>query len=437
MKKVLLIPTYYYLSNPMYLSIQELLSNQGLEFIYFNTKDNILVEGNTINITKEGIGQNFNRYEELEYSPTWIRNPKNTKNFKENQLESGFLKCTYYNIFRYINKINNVINLMSEYKIYEKKIIEKVKEINPEFLIITSDMSISYRIIKKHFPHLKIIIIQPCFLDIRDKNRGKKFFIKKALNILSGGIMYPSQLYFGLESKNDKLLLFDSTIIDFYKTRRKNVFKIVNPSFYKLSQDVQELKSKDNRKKTLDKVNITNDNKIVIIFLSDYTLGHGEKVNNYIKEIYIKLIQTYSKKINFLIKNHPRIPLKDFDKNFINNENIIFLKEQLSFKEILSIGDLNISHNSNASLESLVIGMPTINLVPKNLSVQDKEQSKLLSKYGAYEFSTRKEIYSYFDNKLLDEEFFDDMSSIQKNLIGNEDECVSTLMQHLTRKDNS
>ena len=421
MKKILLIPSYYYLSNPIYIAMKELL-DEDFEFIYFFTKDSTCIKLNLENISYELVGKKFDKYVEIDFDPFWV-----TKLSVNNNLSNlGLINL----ILRLKNNILYFFNIRK----YIKHFVEKINRISPDYIVLTSDMTFSYRIIKRYFPTIKIIIIQPCFLDFRDKKLKKFSILEKIGNILLGNLYYPKQSYFGLESKNDKLLLFDDKFMDFYKNKRENIYKIINPFFSKLNQEIASL-NKNNIKKLLFKsISINPSKPIIILFASDYTTIHGNEVQMYIENTYINLIKKYYQSFNFIIKNHPRAGIKNFDVHFKGYKEVFFLQNELSYNELLAIGNLNISINSNASLESIICGMPTINFLP--LDLQNNEHFKWLSYYGATEANTFKDIDILLRKFNKDMNYFNEkVESGRRKLVDNQTKCKEKLLKAFSNED--
>ncbi|MDY0328455.1 MAG: hypothetical protein RBR07_09425 [Arcobacteraceae bacterium] len=453
MKKILLIPTYYYLSNPIYKSMKEILSDDDFEFIYFFNKDTCSIEANLKNISSKKIGKYFDNYVELDYTPIWVErlnkdiikekksiaDDVNANHFIENKnskIGKLFFICNklinmVFDISRRIvRRIKTFYNLYISFNNYSQAMRKVIKSINPDFIVLTSDMTLSYRIIKRYFPKIKVLILQPCFLDFRDKKPRKLSISGKIANIVLNKTLYPSQAYFGLESKNDKLLLFEDKFAEFYMGKRKNIYKIFNPFFTQLNQQILDKDKSTITKMLYEGKNIDNSKPIVVMFIMDYTLSHGLDIQQYTEKAYIEIIQKYSNEFTFILKNHPRIGIKDFERNFTMYENVIFLYEQISYEDLLAIGDINISINSNASLESLVCGMTTINFLPLHLSEND--HFKWLSYYCGIEVNTIQDLEftlgKYLDNKYY---FINKVTEGRRKLVGTNEACRESFLKVL------
>jgi hypothetical protein len=453
MKKILLLPTYYYLSNPVYQAMKELLEDQDFEFIYFFNKDNTFIKENLKNITYDKVGKHFDHYIELEFNPPWvtklndpvtqISKPKALEITHNDSVESIYRSRLYWYLNHPIKMVRHPFRIMQYIKriyqsninyygfiTYLKEFTKTIEKISPDIIITTGDLTLSCRIIRKFFPETKLIIIQPCFLDFREKAPKKVSFNKKVLHWVSGNVLYPKQQYFGLESSNDHLLLFEDKFLEFYTDKRTNNYKIVNPFFYKLNQNISVLKNDDKRKEFCHKINIDSCRKNIIVFVSDYTNSHGEDIQQYTETAYINIIKHYSNDFNFIIKNHPRAGIKNFEVHFEGIPNVHFLTDELQYEELLALGDLNISINSNASLECVVCGMPTINFLPLHLSEND--HFKWLSFYGGSNAHSYEEIVNLLETFKTDHDFFTaKVNEGRIKLIGKEGECKERLLDIL------
>jgi hypothetical protein len=434
MKKILLIPTYHYLSNPVYKSLKEILADDDFEFIYFFNKDTCSIEANLNNISEDKVGKYFDIYTELKYDPIWVKKIKD-KTTTTNKKEMEVSKNYFVKVFRKIIKIvKNLLHIYDSFQNYVNENIKMIQNINPDIVIITSDMSLSYRILKRYFPKIKVIILQPCFLDFREKKVSRKIsFIGKIANILLRKTLYPKQLYFGLESENNKLLVFEEKFAEFYKDKRKQVYRIFNPFFTQMSEQIFDLNKNDIKEKLYTNKNIDKTKPIVILFIMDYTLSHGADVQEYTERAYISIIKRYINEFNFILKNHPRVGIKDFDIHFKENENVIFISEQITYEELLAVGDINISINSNASLESLICGMTTINFLPLKLS--ENEHFKWLSYYCGLEAITIEDLESLLEQYLIDKNSFIEIGEKgRKKLVGTKEECRESFLKVLNEK---
>lgn len=402
--------------------MQEYLEND-FEFTYFFTKDTVSIKSNLENISYEKVGKFFDNYIELEFEPSWVRkslkiNKKQDKGKKQEKKPYGYVEDK-------VRKLKIQFDFFRNYRRYIKELVLKIKDINPEYIVITSDMTFNYRIIKKYLPSIKVIIIQPCFLDFRKRELKFQSLVKKIVNSMLGNTLLPRQPYFGLESvKKDNLLLFDERFLSFYENKRENLFQITNPAFLRLNNRIKCINSLEIK----NKLNIDYNMNVVIIYIADYTTIHGPEVQKYMENAYKELIKKHSKKFFFIIKNHPRAGVLNFERNFNDIDNILFLNSEIDNDDLLSIGDINISINSNASLQAIVSGMLTINFLP--LSLKDNEHFRLLSYYGGIESNSFEDLDRTFNGFLNNKELLIKQSTITSlKLVSTEKECREKLLK--------
>ena len=157
-KRIVFIPSYYYLSHPLFFNVVEKISDY--EKVYFNTKDPVSWEYNKKRIKKEDILKYFDTYYEV-------------------NKEMG-----------YKDSKNNKLQKFYEIKIYIKKIKEILDGIKPVIIIATSDMFFAARVFNQwaNINNIPVIIIQHVFLDFKKnsydlKQRIKYLLFNKVLNI--------------------------------------------------------------------------------------------------------------------------------------------------------------------------------------------------------------------------------------------------------------
>jgi len=174
-QNIIFIPTYYYLSNPLFFSITEKISKY--EKIYLNTKD--FWQYNKGKIDRDEILKYFDNYYEIDQ----IFNQKYNKLSKLKKV---------FEIRKFIKNFRNIL--------YELK---------PVTIITTSDMTLSWAICNQwaRKNNVPIIIIQPSFFDFKKNNydfkrRFKYLLFNKILNIP----IFKRQDYIGNEDKNNYLL---------------------------------------------------------------------------------------------------------------------------------------------------------------------------------------------------------------------------------------
>ena len=194
-KRIVFLPTYDYLSNDLFLSFIDRLSEY--DTIYINNDEYQPIEKNS-NIIKK-----FSKYFEVYSGYNFTSKPSFQKKIK--------------------SFFNNIL--------FQKKLNLFFKSLDPDLLITTSDMSVAFKGIKAYckINNIPIIIIQPSFFDyekiykINYKDRTRKFinfFIE----------IYPKQALWGNEDKETILFLWGSYFKNYY-SNKKDIRIVGNPKY--------------------------------------------------------------------------------------------------------------------------------------------------------------------------------------------------------------
>ncbi len=333
-KKIVFIPTYYYLSNSLFFNIIEKISDY--EKVYFNTKDPASRKYNKKGIKKEEILKYFDIYCEVDKGI----------GYKDNK--------------------NNRLQYLFKFKNYVKKIQEILDDIKPVIIITTAAMSYSARASNQwaNKNNIPVIIIQPCFLDFENKTYSLRQQIKyllfnKVLNIP----LCRRQTYFGNEDKNNYLFLWSEYFKQYYKDRSiyNNIYITGNPVFDKYFTTYK--KENDSYCKML---NIPS-NKNIVVFCTQ-NIGSVLNEDNFAKIIeLLKKTIIDNKECFFVIKVHPSEEIKKYNIVFkeIRQGNYKIIKD-INLHALYKIADVQISFSSYSSFEAVVLGVPIILIDPDN-----------------------------------------------------------------------
>jgi len=335
-KTIVFIPTYYYLSHPLFSRIVENFSDY--EKVYFNTKDLVSWKYNKEGIKKNEVLKWFDKYYE-------VNKELDSKNSNSNKLQI-FLKHK-----KYISHIKNVLS-----------------EIKPAAIITTSDMSYSARICNQwaNRNSVPIIIIQPSFLNFGESNynynlkhRIKYLLFNKILNIP----LYRRQPLFGNENKNNYLFLWGDYFKKFYKNKEKynNIFLTGNPVFDRCNEV-----NKENKENIYKQFGFLKDRQIITICT--------ENIDDiYSVDVFTRLIDIYkgaiinNEELFFVIKVHPRENIEKYNKAFkdLNKNNYKIIKD-VNLYDLYKITDVQVSVMSYSSFEAVVLGIPIVLVNPDN-----------------------------------------------------------------------
>lgn len=334
-KRIVFIPTYYYLSHPPFFNIVEKISDY--EKVYFNTKDPVYWEYNKKGIKKEDILKYFDTYYEVDKEISY-------KDSKNNKLQKFY-----------------------EIKIYIKKIKEILDGIKPVIIITSSDMGFSARVSNQwaNINNIPVIIIQPFFLGFKKKGYDLKRQIKyllfnKVLNIP----LCRRQTYFGNEDNNNYLFLWGKYFKRYYKGKAiyDNIYITGNPAY-----DKYFTVYKKKNATYYEILNISPDKKIVVFCTQgiDKIFGNNKALTKVIN--IIKRTIVVNKKYYFIIKVHPREDIEKYKKFFRDlNENNYKIVKNMNLYDLYKITDVQASVSSYSSFEAVVLNIPIIIINPNN-----------------------------------------------------------------------
>lgn len=334
-EKIVFIPTFYYLSHPLFFSVVEKFSDY--EKVYFNTKDPVSWDYNKKGIQKEEVLNYFDNYYEVDKEIDY----KNSK--QHNKLQRFFENK------KYIKNIKDILN-----------------EIKPTAIITTSDMSYSARICKQwaNKINISVIIIQPSFLDfkITDYNLKKKIkylLFNKILNIP----LYSRQVCFGNENRNNYLFLWGEYFKNYYvgKTIYNNIYITGNPAFDKYFTDYKKENANFH-----DMLGIPADKKVITICTQPVNVTFGVDAFTCLIDLYKEVIAD-NKELFFVIKVHPREDIEKYNKAFrdLDKSNYKIVKD-MNLYDLYKITDVQVSVSSYSSFEAVVLGIPIILVNPEN-----------------------------------------------------------------------
>lgn len=251
-----------------------------------------------------------------------------------------------------------------EYWKYKKILIHFLYKINPGAVISGSDLAISDRVIaswcrKNNKP---FIILQPSFIDGYPVKHGLKQILNYIIlnRILKLPLFEKLNSYGNVSSKSYLFLwskYFESN------PKRGNTYFFGNPVFDNLF-----LNFKKHRKL-----------KNVVLFCTDnlpsFIVGQDmiEKINNIFKMAIIS-----KPNLKFIIKVHPREPIKFYLKEFSQEKypNVTITKNGDLYK-LFELSDIQISVVSFSSFEAAVVGLPIIMIRPAKIKVIDHFKQKI------------------------------------------------------------
>jgi len=328
-KKILFIPTYTYLSSPVFTNLLPELKEY--ETIYLDVEDQYHCES-----TSRQFKNQFNK----------------SIDFGMNADSTTFMTkiVKLFKMIRYKNRLKNLI-----------------KEELPSAIITTSDLTFSVRIIKEYFPSIPVFVIQSALFGDRDIPR-KPFqnisyiFFNKIMSIP----IISKQNYFGQEFDDIFLLLWGEF---FHKMvpNNKHIHIVGDITFdnFPIEKDVEE------KRRLLKGTKFDLDTKVIVICTSVFENFTKKEVIDRLYKIYTDLI-TKRKDLFFVIKPHPRNDTKELRDifEFLQVDNYIVLNTNLH--EMFKYADVHISTFSRTAVEAVASNIPVISVNPDNkIHLQD------------------------------------------------------------------
>ena len=361
MKNILFIPTYTYLSSPIFSNLLPML--QDYNNIYLDIEEQYMCDKTSIEFQSQ-----FNEINKINLD---------------------------MNATTFISKIKKFFKI----KRFIKELKLFIKNIKPSIIITTSDMTLSVRVIKKYFPNIPIVVIQSGTTG--NKNIPRRL-VQKIQYILFNKILQipiiSNQNYFGNESNDIIVLLWGEYFKNLLvSSNNKYIIGNIVYDYFPIKKNI------DIRKQILLDNYFDINTKIVALCTTPLMLGFLKKefsfdVNRLYKEIIINRPD-----ILFIIKPHPRNKTKDLREYFtsLNLNNIIIYDKDLFY--LFQFIDLHIASFSGTSLEALASNIPIISVNPNNeIPLQDILNNELDEKV-----INLNELIEKVDKLLLDSsEFF-------------------------------
>ncbi len=346
MKTLVFIPTYYYLSHPVFFNIAK--ASHKSRNVYFNTKDPYFAPTNEC-IREEEICNYFDEYHEID--DTLFRDAVNAK-----------CRLKKYRLFR-------------SFKI---KLEKQLKTLSPDAIVTTSDMGgIMNRMCNMWAErnNLPFIVVQPSFIDIdRVKNTFKEQLLYLLFNRILDIPLCTRQKIFGNERPKNYLFLWGEYFRNYYRGLEieKNIHITGNPTFDPILKNEFD-------KTELDDLGLVLEGRPIITIcteLVDEILGK-ENVRE-INHFYRFAIRE-NPDLHFVIKVHPREDSEKYEKIFhdLDKSNHTIVRN-IDLHSLFRVTDVQVSVASYSSFEAIVFGIPVVLVNPGNrISFTDHFDNKI------------------------------------------------------------
>jgi len=323
MKKILFIPTYTYLSSPIFSNLLPKL--KGYETIYLDIEDQYSSAKTSKNF-KDQFSKSINLY----------MNAQGTT-FREKMVK-------FFKMIRYMSRLKKVIEVES-----------------PSAIVTTGDLTFSLRIIKEKFPDIPIFMIQPALFTKVDTPRRvfqdiEYIIFNKILKIPIAS----RQNYFGQEFDDIYLLLWGEHFRNMLDNR-DNCYIVGD-----LTLDTFPIKSNNKEKQNLLKNTKYSIDTPIVTICTSVLEGFVEKeIIEYTHKIYQNLI-IEQQDLYFIIKLHPRNNGQKMRQLFesLNVENMII--KDTNLHELFTYTDIHISSFSRTAVEAIASNIPIVVVNPDN-----------------------------------------------------------------------
>jgi hypothetical protein len=420
-KKAIIFVGYYYLSTPIYDALKTQLKGFDLHYLY--TKDTIASDTNYKYFDNNSLKQTDPCFIEMEYNPPWYGNTFLGKNI------SIWKKVYIWTIW------------MFKFPLFRRKVLRFVMDAKPDIILTTSDMFFTPRYIADKMPDIPILLIQPCYLDLWE--REYRFKLPKKLINLFQPYIFERQQYFGFEIEREKLLLWEPSAIEIYKQKGKDPLRIINPSHIKIKELSEQVKAK--KEEFLEIVFGKVSPKKTISFFTAYygdVKGHGSNYQQNLEEELVKVVTAVKDDYNVIIKIHPNEQMSYWTNVFTDEltsmENIIILHNCDKF-QLMGSSDFMISTNSYAAVEASLMGVVTINFVP-GVEIIGKDFCAAFNRNSIISIYETNELIEFLKENIDGEvkRFEQRISNVQDDIFGYSEpekpRRVEDIMNELTRQ---
>lgn len=343
MKKILFIPTYTYLSSPIFNNLLPKLKE--FETIYLDVEDQYQCE-----------------------KTSW-------------QFKSQFSKSIEF--YMNANGTTHIAKLMKFFKMirYKNRLKKLIMLEAPSAIITTSDLTFSIRIIKACFPTIPVFVIQPALF--LNKGIPRKYSQMMAYILFNKILRIPivsRQNYFGQEYDDVFLLLWGEYFKRMIRTNT-NIRIVGDITFdnFPIQKNVEA------KKNLLIGHGYDENTKVITICTSVLENIVDKTVVDNLYKIYKNLILEHTD-LFFIIKPHPRNNGEELRNIFesLDVRNCVVL--DINLHEIFQYTDIHISSFSRTAIDAVASNIPVISVNPNNeIHLQDFLGNQLHEKVTNYQ----------------------------------------------------
>ncbi|MBN1901432.1 CDP-glycerol glycerophosphotransferase family protein [Candidatus Sumerlaeota bacterium] len=350
-RKLLFIPSYYYLTNPLYESI--LRKRPDWHTVYFDSQDPRFYQLNKRNAQKKTIQAMFDEACEIS-----IQDMLPYFSYYFMFVREDIPPCKKWDISRF-----------PRYWEYQRRVFTALDRIKPDGIIQATDIAYSSKLVDSWARKRKVNVftIQPSFIDFV-LFRKRHSFKTKIKNVLKQYILRipldPIQFVYGNEYPRGWLFLWGEYFRDFYKgTPIYDHIRITgNPVF----DEVLKHAESGDHSPLRSALGIPPGKKVILICTQDLKRIIGNESSLLIQTLYLELVKNLPEHY-FIVKVHPREEPEQYHRIFEKvPPGIIQIIQDKRLHELFPITDVQVSVSSYSSLEAVVFGVPIVLVNPSN-----------------------------------------------------------------------
>jgi hypothetical protein len=338
--RVLLIVGYHYLSAPIFVALRERLADFEVRCYY--PKDII---GADINVAsaERGLLRDDPAYSELSYDPPWFR-PRGAAWYER----SIFQRAAYW------------LTAFPGIRRYRGAVAADIRALDPDLIVVTSDIFFASRIIAVDLPGRPLAVIQPAFLDLRPRPM-RHSLMKRIVNWFARDV-FNSQQYFGMEILRAHLLIWGSESFAYYRNRRTGVHRVANPAHVVLRDRARALRA--------DPISLASHlgldprRQTVVILTGRFETLYGTAFQVRLARGYQTIVARLAAQYNIILKVHPNDTIDAWRNVIAGRYEGVQILRDVDKTHLLASCDVAIATDSYVSVEAALAGAVVVNYFP-------------------------------------------------------------------------
>lgn len=318
---IIFIPTYDYLSEKLFMFFTQKLSKYHT--VYLNTEEFQPMKRN------EELVRCFSEYVELSGdTQVSIRNVP---------IVSGGIRVCKWLFFHY-------------------KIRKAILSLNPSMIVVPSDLTIAFGMIKKlcKEKNIPVVVLQCAFFDadITPLSMApRSWYIEFKRRVGRALALLPSQAKWGYEFEKSIVFVWGKKFAEYFSSQRD--VRVVGSHLF------HEKRTSSEKQLTKGDVALPFETIVTICTEAFDSIVSDEEYRK-LYRLYAEIVEQ-NPHVGFLIKVHPREDMQNVKNALnINATNVSFIKTEYTLQQVYSISDIQMSVASASSLEAVADGLPII-----------------------------------------------------------------------------